>query len=614
VLRPDESISRAARRAARLTAVLLAMSLLPLTARAAAPPGRLLNARLSDTPGGAAVTVFPTATQIVYLNFSYQQMAAHQIDVRLLDAASNVLFTASRVLSGAGSESIGLESVIAVDRLYDALDEDATDLILAIDWGLSDFTNASWRYEHAQTALVLTNRMRAAIAALRGLPLPAAAATALDNVADRLEGARSEGLGVLSATTAQQALPHMQAMRAQSIDLIVALRNARALSGGGTYPFPPSVDCQPYLVNVSVNGLLRESLEFAVGDPGKVADLHLVARQPVIYPGVPGMNATSVEATLVDASCEPVRDGTVVTFSVAPTALATVSPITATTTRGLTTTVVRAASAASGEVTVTATAGSSRAVTVIRLVGTPGSVNLSAGAATLPPGGETTVVAQVGDASGQPVPDGTLISFRVEPSDRGSISPATVMTRHGQATAIFHAGPATGNATVRAAAGDTSGQLLIIIADQSIPTSPPPFPTAVPTPGIPPPPPPTAIPSAPRPECPGRDANVLCNLSLAVRVYRDDTCNRRFDAAWDRPLAGVPVILVFPNGYVETVATSNGGQSTFGALTLRRGEHFRVYATLAPDQVLCYNSYTELNLGFDDFGPTGHAGVSFRTH
>jgi hypothetical protein len=96
-------------------------------------------------------------------------------------------------------------------------------------------------------------------------------------------------------------------------------------------------------------------------------------------------------------------------------------------------------------------------------------------------------------------------------------------------------------------------------------------------------------------------------------VYHDDTCNRRFDPAWDRWLQNINVSLIFPNGYVETVATSSGGTAHFGALTLRRGETFELEAAFPPGTSLCYNSYYKFKLDFSDFEPVGYVGVSFRT-
>ncbi len=597
-----------------MTAALLFMFLGPLSLRAAAPPGRLENVRLGDAAGGSALTTFPSATRVVYLNFDYREMDDHQLLIRLLDAAGNELFTVSRTLSGAGSAVVPLDSVIAVDRLYDALDRSATDLILAIDGALTHINDRPERYRHIQEALVHVNRMRAAVGALRGLPLPADAATELDRVADRLEGARSEGLVALSLTEMAAVLPHLQAMRAESIDLIVSLRAARAKSGTSAYPFPPSVDCQPYLVNMSINGLLRESLEFAIGDPGRVADLRLAAGRPVIFPGLVGQDATTIRATLLDARCQPVSDGTLVTFHVEPAALAATAPVTATTSHGTATTILRALGTGRGNVRVTAEAGSARATVTVHLAGSLGAVVLTTSEHQLGAGQGVALTAIVTDASGQRAQDGTLVSFAVAPPDRGRVSPTIVPTTKGRATTLFTAGPAVGPVVVSATSGGARGEVSLTVGPAAGSTAAPPFPTSQPPPGNPPPLPPTPVLGAARPECPGRSHDVMCYASAVIRVYRDDTCNRRFDPAWDRWLAGVPVTLVFPSGYVETKTTSSGGSVQFGALTIRRGETMRVFAALSPGSTLCYNSYSEFKLDIADFEPAGHVGASFRTH
>jgi hypothetical protein len=134
-------------------------TLAPLLAAPTGPPGHIDNARLSETAGGAARRVFPPGTRVVYLNFDYDNMASHVISVTVRDAVGNELFTASRTLSGAGAETISLDSLVVVDRTYDALDTDATALVAAIDRALANIGDPVPRFQHTQSALAHASRM-----------------------------------------------------------------------------------------------------------------------------------------------------------------------------------------------------------------------------------------------------------------------------------------------------------------------------------------------------------------------------------------------------------------------------------------------------------------------
>ncbi len=86
--------------------------------------------------------------------------------------------------------------------------------------------------------------------------------------------------------------------------------------------------------------------------------------------------------------------------------------------------------------------------------GPPATLALTAGAASLAVGGETTTVtADVRDALGRPVPDRTEVRFS---TDLGSVTPDRVLTQNGRAATVFASGVDIGVANVRAAAGDVA--------------------------------------------------------------------------------------------------------------------------------------------------------------
>lgn len=584
----------------------------------AAARGRVYNARISDQAGGRAGTTFGAGTRVLYLNFDYDDMAAHAITATVLDASGNVLYMATRTLTGRGTEALPLNSNVVVDRLFDALDNDTTLLILAVDDAMANIADPVLRFQHIQTALSITNRMRSAAAALGGLPLAPDARSALDTVTDRLADARAEGLAAVAEPDLDQLLPHLQAMRQDGVDLIVHLREAREKSFIGGAPFPPSVDCQPYIVNVVVNGVLRQSLEFAIGDPGAVADIQLRPGRHVLYPGLHGMDATALFATLVDPACAPVRDGTPITFTVEPAAVAAVSPAKTTTTGGSVIGYVRAFGPGGGSIRVIAEAGGARAVIVLQLGMPPQSVRLSAAHQQLVAGQSTTISAHVSDARGRPVADGTAALFEVTPGGGGRVTPTGAVTDRGIASTVFTAGPEYGQATVTVEVAGVRASVTLTVVPPP-PASPsatvPPAPTGTPiAPGGPTAePPPTAAPNTERPDCPGALSGALCDATLVVHVYRDDTCDRRFDRAWDRDLVGIPVTIAFGNGHQETQPTAPGGVAYFLGLNLPPAEALDVSVALPDGSTLCYNSPGHLTLHEPDFRPSRYERVTFRT-
>jgi hypothetical protein len=77
---------------------------------ASTPVPSIENVRMSDTPGGPAVTNFPSRTSSVYLIFEYAQVQDTPIRVRTYDNVGNVLFEQTKSYSGSGVETIGMAS------------------------------------------------------------------------------------------------------------------------------------------------------------------------------------------------------------------------------------------------------------------------------------------------------------------------------------------------------------------------------------------------------------------------------------------------------------------------------------------------------------------------
>jgi parallel beta-helix repeat protein len=181
--------------------------------------------------------------------------------------------------------------------------------------------------------------------------------------------------------------------------------------------------------------------------PGAPFTLRLTAAPATLPVG----NSSTLTATATDQFGNPVADGTTISFT---TSLGTLSSATATTSGGNASVTLN--STLPGVATVTATVGSLNATTLVTFTaGAPFTLMLTAVPATLPVGNSSTLTATATDQFGNPVADGTTISFT---TSLGSISPVTATTVGGVATATLSstvAGIATVTATVNSLSATT---------------------------------------------------------------------------------------------------------------------------------------------------------------
>jgi uncharacterized repeat protein (TIGR01451 family) len=164
-----------------------------------------------------------------------------------------------------------------------------------------------------------------------------------------------------------------------------------------------------------------------------------------------GGSVSSIEALVTDLWGNLVADGTVVNFT---TDLGTLNPSTTTTADGLASTTLTSGPAA-GMATVMAAAGNAQGtVQVTFRPGPPNSLQLSTNPVQIPVGGSTsTLTAVVRDQFGNPVADGTAVSFS---TTKGSIAPTQVTTAGGIAQTTLTSGTQVGVAVVTAQAGTAS--------------------------------------------------------------------------------------------------------------------------------------------------------------
>jgi adhesin/invasin len=174
--------------------------------------------------------------------------------------------------------------------------------------------------------------------------------------------------------------------------------------------------------------------------PGPPTNLSLIAAPSTLQVG----NLSALTATATDQFGNPVVNGIVVSFT---TNLGSASPVTRVTTNGIATATL--SSTLPGTAVVTATVGSLSATRLVTFTpGPPTNLSLAAAPSTLQVGNLSALTATVADQFGNPVVNGTVVSFT---TNLGSASPVTRVTTNGVATATLSstvAGLATVTATV----------------------------------------------------------------------------------------------------------------------------------------------------------------------
>jgi adhesin/invasin len=170
-----------------------------------------------------------------------------------------------------------------------------------------------------------------------------------------------------------------------------------------------------------------------------------------------GSSVTStIRALVVDAFANPVADGHVISFSIT-TGGGVLSALTDETSGGFAS-VTYTPSASPGLVRIKAEAtnGAFGTADINLITPTVGSVTLAVGSPTLTANGTsgTPVIATVLDNVGNPITDGTTVSFT---TTAGTLSSATATTSLGNAQVTLFSPTLVGTATVTATAGGRSG-------------------------------------------------------------------------------------------------------------------------------------------------------------
>lgn len=185
----------------------------------------------------------------------------------------------------------------------------------------------------------------------------------------------------------------------------------------------------------------------------------LVAADPSsINPG----QSTTIRASVYNQSGEGLENITVL-FTLSDPTLAYVGSTSATNAQGTAETTLTAREL-SGTVSVTATyqeVTGSKDVIILDST-SPSTINLSVSPTAITVEGTATVTAQVLDANGDPVTNGTGVVFEVQNTAYGTVT-ASAVTNGGTATATFTAANQPGSTTITASSGSASASVTITI-------------------------------------------------------------------------------------------------------------------------------------------------------
>jgi len=99
--------------------------------------------------------------------------------------------------------------------------------------------------------------------------------------------------------------------------------------------------------------------------------------------------------------------------------------------------------------------------------GGTGGVTVLANPSSITAGGTSTITVTVKDSGGNPVADGTSVTFSLSSNAYGSLSNATVTTAGGVATTTFTAGSTPGSVTITATSGGASNSTSLTIGTVS---------------------------------------------------------------------------------------------------------------------------------------------------
>ncbi len=270
------------------------------------------------------------------------------------------------------------------------------------------------------------------------------------------------GTGINGRTTVQVRITDPEG-RAAGLGARVALSSTLGtltpavvtLDGQGAATAQFTADSEPGPAHITATlGVLSVTVPLTITSGVPVTLTLDAAPTPVITNGT-----ATITATVRDEGGNPVMNSLPVSFTAT---LGTLDPISATTDEGLAVTTFTAGMT-SGSALIEAQAAGFTATLPLPVIGPgePFTVTLTADpAATSVNGAPVRITAQVVDAFGDPVSDGTPLHFT---TDLGELSAPTALTDDGEAEVTLTPGTQAGDAHISAQAGNVQGSLTVPI-------------------------------------------------------------------------------------------------------------------------------------------------------
>ena len=181
-----------------------------------------------------------------------------------------------------------------------------------------------------------------------------------------------------------------------------------------------------------------------------------------------GSSTADITVTVLDINDHPIADGTPVLFSGMTTGIP--DPPLVTTTGGSASATLRALTIVGMDTLIASTGLLADSITVSFVAGPPANIILTPDTNYLVSDGAdtTSVFAYVTDAAGNPVEDGTVVHFSVDPSDIGVVWEVGVTASAGSCRTVFRAGTHPGVVAVHATSGSANGTAIIELVPPNV--------------------------------------------------------------------------------------------------------------------------------------------------
>jgi adhesin/invasin len=195
------------------------------------------------------------------------------------------------------------------------------------------------------------------------------------------------------------------------------------------------------------SGSASDSVSVKIG-PGVPVTMTLTATPGLIV--ADGVSASSIGALIVDSFGEPITQVVPITFE---TTLGQIAPEMTWVVGGKATAILTGTQTGTALVSAQA-ANTSDSVAVVLVPGPPDQVAVAVAPPQVPAGGQAALQAQVADAYGNAVADGTWVTFT---TSLGAADPPVAATAGGVAQSTFLAGTMAGSGVITATAGAAWG-------------------------------------------------------------------------------------------------------------------------------------------------------------